>query len=58
MIGMSKIVTKIGIKPTFKLENYFPFTLSIHVIDLGRGVPGSRVKEKEKHREEEAEKTG
>jgi hypothetical protein len=34
MIDMSKIATKIGIKPTFKLENYFPFTLCIHVIDL------------------------
>ena len=28
---------------------------AIHVIDPGRGVPGGRVKEKEKQREEEAE---
>ncbi|MFY9794107.1 MAG: universal stress protein [Candidatus Nitrosopolaris sp.] len=29
---------------------------AIHVIDPGRGVPGGRVKEKEKQREEEAER--
>ncbi|HYA82067.1 MAG TPA: universal stress protein [Candidatus Bathyarchaeia archaeon] len=29
---------------------------AIHVIDRGRGVPGGRVKEKEKQREEEAER--
>ena len=29
---------------------------AIHVIDPGRGVPGGRVKEKEKQREEESEK--
>jgi hypothetical protein len=28
----------------------------IHVIDLGRGVPGGRVKEKEQEREEEAKR--
>jgi nucleotide-binding universal stress UspA family protein len=29
---------------------------AIHVIDPGRGVPGGRIKEKEKQREEEAER--
>jgi nucleotide-binding universal stress UspA family protein len=29
---------------------------AIHVIDLGRGVPGGRVKEKEEEREEEAKR--
>jgi nucleotide-binding universal stress UspA family protein len=29
---------------------------AIHVIDPGRGVPGDRIKEKEKQREEEAER--
>ena len=29
---------------------------AIHVIDLGRGVPGGRVKEKEREREEEAKR--
>jgi nucleotide-binding universal stress UspA family protein len=29
---------------------------AIHIIDPGRGVPGGRIKEKEKQREEEAER--
>lgn len=55
-IDRSKYKEKIIAYAIFLGKAWGAEVTAIHVIDPGRGVPGGRVKEKEKQREEEAER--
>jgi len=55
-IDRSKYKEKIIAYAVFLGKAWGAEVTAIHVIDPGRGVPGGRVKEKEKQREEEAER--
>ena len=55
-IDRSKYKEKIIAYAIFLGKTWGAEVTVIHVIDPGRGVPGGRVKEKEKQREEEAER--
>jgi nucleotide-binding universal stress UspA family protein len=55
-IDRSKYKEKIIAYAIFLGKAWGAEVTAIHVIDPGRGVPGGRIKEKEKQREEEAER--